>query len=147
MATTKARKSETDNKGAKSTGDKTTDTEVVVTDDTETTGAGDVGTEDSTGTESTGDKKDTDDGDTNTQPEGNVDTSTKQVEPGEDATLQVLLTNNSVSGHEILRADGSVLAIDGHCKDLPITTDKEELVAIQTALANKPWVEIKLKAE
>lgn len=61
--------------------------------------------------------------------------------------FEVLLTNNSVSGHEILRADGSVLAIDGHCKALPITTDKEELVAIQTALADKPWVEIKLKAE
>ncbi|WP_347361816.1 hypothetical protein [Vibrio vulnificus] len=163
MATTKAntrtRKSATDNKGAESTGDKTTETEVVVTDDTETTGAGDVGTGDSTGTESTGDKKDTDgddsdtdtqsDGntDTGTQSDGNTDTGTEQVEPEEETTLHVLLTNNSVSGHEILRADGSVLAIDGHCKDLPITTDKEELVAIQTALANKPWVEIKLKAE
>ncbi|AUW07597.1 MULTISPECIES: hypothetical protein [Vibrio] len=153
MATTKAntrtRKSATDNKGAESTGDKTTETEVVVTDDTETTGAGDVGTGDSTGTESTGDKKDTDgdDSDTGTQSDGNTDTGTEQVEPEEETTLHVLLTNNSVSGHEILRADGSVLAIDGHCKDLPITTDKEELVAIQTALANKPWVEIKLKAE
>ncbi|MGD1507186.1 hypothetical protein ACP6H7_25195 [Vibrio harveyi] len=154
MATTKAntrtRKSTTDNKGAEGTGDKTTDTEVVVTDDTETTGAGDVGTGDSAGTESTGDKKDTDDGDgsdTDTQSDGNTGTGTEQVEPEEETMLHVLLTNNSVSGHEILRADGSVLAIDGHCKDLPITTDKEELVAIQTALADKPWVEIKLKAE
>ncbi|MFW1503707.1 hypothetical protein ACEWBU_22865, partial [Vibrio parahaemolyticus] len=60
---------------------------------------------------------------------------------------EVLMTNNSVSGHEILRADGSILAINGHCKDLSITTNKEELVAIQSALADKPWVEIKLKAE
>lgn len=126
MATTKAntrtRKSTTDNKGAEGTGDKTTDTEVVVTDD--------------------GDGSDTD-----TQSDGNTGTGTEQVEPEEETMLHVLLTNNSVSGHEILRADGSVLAIDGHCKDLPITTDKEELVAIQTALADKPWVEIKLKAE
>ncbi|CCO46629.1 conserved hypothetical protein [Vibrio nigripulchritudo SOn1] len=148
MATTKSntrnRKPPADKKGAESTGDKSTDTEVVVTGGAETTGAGD-----STGTENTGDKKNTDgeDSDTDTQPEGNTGAGTEQVEPEEETTLHVLLTNNSVSGHEILRANGSVLAIDGHCKDLPITTDKKELVAIQTALADKPWVEIKLKAE
>lgn len=78
---------------------------------------------------------------------GAGDAGAGDVPEGDDSALEVLMTNNSVSGHEILRADGSILAINGHCKDLSITTNKEELIAIQSALADKPWVEIKLKAE
>lgn len=60
--------------------------------------------------------------------------------------LKVVLTNNSVAGHEILRANGCILAIDGH-SNTEFTTTKKELVAIQSALAAKPWIVIKMKAE
>ncbi|MBT2909712.1 hypothetical protein PL84_03835 [Vibrio anguillarum] len=61
--------------------------------------------------------------------------------------IEVLISNNSVGGHEILRENGKILAIDGYCKGLSISTTREELVAIQAALADKPWVEITLKPE
>ena len=59
-------------------------------------------------------------------------------------TLMVSFTNNSVSGHEILRANGTVVAIAGHAKDVAIESTKEELVALQSELATKPWIEIHL---
>ncbi|WFQ78125.1 hypothetical protein PXH59_00310 (plasmid) [Xenorhabdus sp. SF857] len=63
-----------------------------------------------------------------------------------DDELVVILKNNSVSGHEILREDGSILAINGHCQKVQITTNKKELTALQSALADKPWVEMQIKS-
>lgn len=64
------------------------------------------------------------------------------VKPTVAETLMVSFTNNSVSGHEILRANGAVVAIAGHAKDITIESTKEELVALQSELATKPWIEI-----
>ncbi|HGS4560930.1 TPA: hypothetical protein ACMDRZ_003055 [Vibrio cholerae] len=76
------------------------------------------------------------------------DVGTGILEGGDLADeVEVLISNNSVGGHEILRANGKVLSIAGHCKGLSIKTTKEELVAIQLALVDKPWVEITLKPE
>ncbi|EJG0621800.1 hypothetical protein [Vibrio parahaemolyticus] len=167
MATTKTntrttRKPATSNKTTETTDDKSTGTdETVVTGEAGATGAGDAGAGDTntgTGTEGAGEEG-SESGDTSTGTDGDnagaegsestgaTDTGAGNVPEGDDSALEVLMTNNSVSGHEILRADGSILAINGHCKDLSITTNKEELIAIQSALADKPWVEIKLKAE
>lgn len=57
--------------------------------------------------------------------------------------LMVCLSNNSISGHELLRGNGEVVAIVGHGK-VTFPTTKEELVAIETQLASKPWVEVHL---
>ena len=57
--------------------------------------------------------------------------------------LTVRLSNNSISGHELLRGNGEVVAIVGHGK-VTFSTTKEELVAIETQLASKPWVEVHL---
>ncbi|UTZ35104.1 hypothetical protein HB762_27970 (plasmid) [Vibrio campbellii] len=160
MATTKTntRKPATGNKTTETADDKSNGTDkTVVTGEAGATGAGDAGAGDTntgTGTEGAAESGDTSkgtDGD-NAGAEGGestgaTDTGAGDVLEGDDSALEVLMTNNSVSGHEILRADGSILAINGHCKDLSITTNKEELIAIQSALADKPWVEIKLKAE
>ncbi|MDI7855077.1 hypothetical protein [Vibrio parahaemolyticus] len=167
MATAKAntrttRKPEAGSKTTATTDDKSTGTdETVVTGEAGPAGSGDTGAGDTntgTGTEGTGEEG-SESGDTSTGTDGDnagaegseltgsTDTGAGDLPEGDDSALEVLMTNNSVSGHEILRADGSILAIDGHCKDLSITTNKEELVAIQSALADKPWVEIKLKAE
>ncbi|HIF5940451.1 TPA: hypothetical protein ACX3FZ_004456 [Vibrio parahaemolyticus] len=167
MATAKAntrttRKPEAGSKTTAATDDKSTGTdETVVTGEAGPAGSGDTGAGDTntgTGTEGTGEEG-SESGDTSTgtdgdnagaegsESTGSADTGAGDLPEGDDSALEVLMTNNSVSGHEILRADGSILAIDGHCKDLSITTNKEELVAIQSALADKPWVEIKLKAE
>ncbi len=174
MATAKAntrttRKPEAGSKTTAATDDKSTGTdETVVTGEAGPAGSGDTGAGDTntgTGTEGTGEEG-SESGDTSTgtdgdnagadadnagadgsESTGSTDTGAGDLPEGDDSALEVLMTNNSVSGHEILRADGSILAIDGHCKDLSITTNKEELVAIQSALADKPWVEIKLKAE
>lgn len=166
MATPKAntratRKTEAgSNAAAETTDDKSTTEQTVVTGDAGTAGSGDVGTgEGSTGagTEGAGEEgsasddasKGTDDasaaGAKGSDSTSSVNTSAGDLSDGDFSALEVLMTNNSVSGHEILRADGSILAINGHCKDLSITTTKEELVAIQAALADKPWVVIKLK--
>ncbi|HFG1984158.1 hypothetical protein [Vibrio parahaemolyticus] len=78
----------------------------------------------------------------------NDDVGTGVLEGGDlSDEVEVLISNNSVGGHEILRANGKVLSIAGHCKGLSIKTTKEELVAIQLALVDKPWVEITLKPE
>lgn len=78
----------------------------------------------------------------------NDDVGTSVLEGGDlSDEVEVLISNNSVGGHEILRANGKVLSIAGHCKGLSIKTTKEELVAIQLALVDKPWVEITLKPE
>ncbi|ELA9885239.1 hypothetical protein QRL11_004504 [Vibrio parahaemolyticus] len=164
MATQKAnarttRKTEASSKTTEITDDKSTGTDE--TGEAGAAGAGDTGAGDTntgTGTEGTGEEG-SESGDTSTgtdgdnagaeggESTGSTDAGAGGLPEGDDSALEVLMTNNSVSGHEILRADGSILAIDGHCKDLSITTNKEELVAIQSALADKPWVEIKLKAE
>lgn len=76
----------------------------------------------------------------------NVDDKEKAINTGDLATndlLTVLLTNNSISGHELLRGNGQFLAIPGHGK-VNISTTKEELVVITEQLASKPWVEVNL---
>lgn len=156
MATPKAntrgpRKTEADsNAAAETTDDKSTTEQTVVTGSTGegSTGAGTEGAGEE-GSASDDASKGTDDasaaGAKGSDSTSSVNTSAGDLSDGDVSALEVLMTNNSVSGHEILRADGSILAINGHCKDLSITTTKEELVAIQAALADKPWVVIKLK--
>ncbi|WP_228864434.1 hypothetical protein [Xenorhabdus sp. PB30.3] len=83
--------------------------------------------------------------DTSTNSANTADMSDTKVSVS-DGDLVVIVKNNSVSGHEILREDGSILAIKGHCQEIQITTNKKELDALQSALADKPWVEIQMKA-
>ena len=97
---------------------------------------------------------DLDAGGSSTSGDASADSSV-QLNPGDDKgaegedpdpvtdELTVRLSNNSISGHELLRGNGEVVAIVGHGK-VTFSTTKEELVAIETQLASKPWVEVHL---
>lgn len=67
----------------------------------------------------------------------------KDADPISTDELNVRLTNNSISGHEMLRSNGKKLDIKGH-GNVTFSSTKAEMVVISAQLASKPWIEIHL---